>query len=61
MSATVTIKALKEATADPSSLSELDRAQLVGACTEFIDAAAPVERKLMDLMFAVSLQILSKT
>jgi hypothetical protein len=53
MDTTAILQALKAVTDDRSSFSETEVAQLNSACTDFVSATQAVERKLMDLIFAV--------
>ena len=48
------VQALNDATANPASITEADKAQLLGACTNVVSALQPFDQKLMDLLFAVS-------
>lgn len=49
------IRFLQDAAANPSALGETEKAQLMGACSQYVEAVAPVEKRLMDLLYAVSL------
>ena len=49
------IRFLQDAATNSSALGEVERAQLLGACSQYVDLVAPVEKRLMDLLYAVSL------
>ncbi|CAO2658205.1 Nn.00g059280.m01.CDS01 [Neocucurbitaria sp. VM-36] len=52
MAMSAIVQALNDATANPASLTEADKAQLLGACTNAVSALQPYDQKLMDLLFA---------
>jgi hypothetical protein len=53
MDLSAAIKTLKYASTDMASLEQTDRGQLLAACSEFLNVAMPVERKITDWLFSV--------
>ena len=54
MDVSTIVKALNDATANPASTTEADKAQLLEACTNLVSALQPFDQKLMDLLFTAS-------
>ncbi|KAF4631566.1 hypothetical protein G7Y89_g6565 [Cudoniella acicularis] len=52
MDVSTIVKALNDATANPASTTEADKAQLLEACTNLVSTLQPFDQKLMDLLFA---------
>jgi hypothetical protein len=50
-----TIQTLKQATSSAPALSQTEQSQLLSACSDFLEVAMPIERKIMDWLFSVSL------
>jgi hypothetical protein len=57
MDISTVVKTLNDATTDPTSITEADKAQLLETCTNVVSTFQSVEKKLMDLLFAVSMSV----